>query len=97
MDQDLGSVFVLTMQATAGPRNSVPDGKRYDLLVFARGATEAEAEQVGRSALEMLGWDEPDVLRNGEITDPSGVPEDLRPAMGRARQSGCSVIVYDEP
>lgn len=91
------AVFVLTMQAVAGPENSVPDGKRYDLLVFARGADEDDARATALSGLAFLGWTEPDVARIGEITDPGAVPEDLRGNMERAMASGCSVIVYDEP
>lgn len=91
------SVFVLTLTAVAGPENSVPDGKRYDLLVFARGADEDEAQATGLQGLGLLGWIEPAVARIGEITDPAAVPEDLRGAMDRAMTQGCSVIVYDEP
>lgn len=91
------SVFVLTLQATAGPENAVPDGRRYHLLVFARGADEAEAERQGLDGVRWLGWTEADLLRIGEITDPGAVPEDLRDAMGKALKTGCAVIVYDEP
>jgi hypothetical protein len=91
------SVFVLTMQATAGPENSVPDGKRYDLLVFGRGEGEDDAQGAAFAGLALLGWIEPTVLRIGEITDPDAVPEDLRGAMERAMVGGCAVIVYDEP
>lgn len=91
------AVFVLSIRAVAGPRNSEPDGRRYDLLVFARGGAEAEAEAVARAGLDSLGWDAPEVLRNGEITDTAAVPEDLQGAMARARANGCSVIVYDLP
>jgi hypothetical protein len=91
------AVFVLSVRAVAGPRNSEPDGRRYDLLVFARGADEAAAGAVAVSGLSALGWDEPEILRCGEITDEGAVPEDLRGALGRARANGCSVIVYDLP
>lgn len=91
------AVFVLTMKAVAGPKNSVPDGKRYDLLVFARGTTEDEATATGLNGIALLGWIEAAVARIGEITDPAAVPEDLRGAMERAMAQGCSVIVYDEP
>lgn len=91
------SVFVLTMQATAGPENSVPDGKRYDLLVFGRGEGETDAQGAAFAGLALLGWIEPVVLRIGEITDPGAAPEDLRGAVEQARANGCAVIVYDEP
>lgn len=97
MDAPSANVFVLSIRALAGPRNSEPDGRRYDLLVFARGEDEATAQTVAREGLDSLGWDEPEVLRCGEITDPAAVPEDLQGAMGRARANGCSVIVYDLP
>jgi hypothetical protein len=91
------AVFVLTIQATAGPENSDPDGRRYHLLVFARGADEAAAEAAGRRALGQLGWIDVAIIRSGEITDPSGVPPDLAANYQRALRHGCSVIVYDEP
>lgn len=91
------SVFVLTMKAVAGPENTVPDGKRYDLLVFSRGADEAEAERVAFEGLSKLGWIDGAVLRNGEITDPGAVPDDLKDAMTGALANGCAIIVYDEP
>jgi hypothetical protein len=97
MDEPSAGVFVLSIRALAGPRNSEPDGRRYDLLVFARGDDEAAAETVARAGLQSLGWDEPEIVRTGEITDPGAVPEDLQGAMGRARANGCSVIVYDLP
>lgn len=97
MDQAPIGIFVLTMRAAAGPANSQPDGRRYDLLVFARGETEDAATDVGFRALEQLGWDDGEVLRSGEIVDAGAVPEDLRPAMHNALANGCAVIVYDEP
>lgn len=97
MDQEPVGVFLLTVEALAGPRNSVPDGKRYSILVFARGADEAAAEAVARKGLDQLGWDAVEVLRSGEVVDAGAVPEDLRGALARAQDSGCSVIVYDDP
>jgi hypothetical protein len=91
------TVFVLTVEALAGPRNAEPDGRRYALLVFARGADADEAEATARPGLDQLGWDAVDILRSGEITDPGAVPEDLQPAMRRAGEHGCAVIVYDLP
>jgi hypothetical protein len=91
------TIFVVTMQAVAGPENSVPDGRRYDLLVFARAQTEAEAEEVAFRGVEQLGWIEGEALRSGEITDPDALPEDFRRTYERARAVGCAVIVYDEP
>jgi hypothetical protein len=91
------TIFVVTMQALAGPANAVPDGRRYDLLVFARATTEAEAERVARLGLDQLGWIEVEALRSGEITNPDAVPEDFRPSFDRAATCGCAVIVYDQP
>ncbi len=97
MDQAPSGIFVLTMRATAGPANSQPDGRRYDLLVFARGDTEDLAAEAGFHALEQLGWDEGELLRSGEIVDAGAVPPDLQAALHNARRQGCAVIVYDEP
>ncbi|MDB5467156.1 MAG: hypothetical protein JWQ46_1918 [Phenylobacterium sp.] len=97
MDQQPVGVFVVTMRAVAGPQNSQPDGRRYDLLVFARGDTEAAAEQTAFAGLAQLGWIDAVALRTGEIVDAAAVPEDLQPAMGRAVRSGCAVIVYELP
>lgn len=91
------AVFVLTMLATAGPQNAVPDGKRYSLLVFARGTDEDAATGAALSGLNLLGWTEGHVVRIGEITDPKAVPDDLRGPMERALANGCAVVVYDEP
>lgn len=90
------AVFVVTMRGVAGPENSVPDGRRYDLLVFARGEDEGEAEGVAIRGLSSLGWIEVETLRIGEVTKPDALPEDFRGAYARALASGCSVIVYDE-
>jgi hypothetical protein len=97
MDREPIGVFVLTMRAVAGPANSQPDGRRYDLLVFAHGATDAAAEQVASRGLEDLGWIDREVVRRGEIVDAGAVPPDLQPAMHNALRNGCAVIVYDEP
>lgn len=97
MDLEPVGVFVVTMQAVAGPQNSQPDGRRYDLLVFARGDTEAAAEQAAFAGLAQLGWIDAVALRTGEIVEPAAVPPDLQPALARARQSGCAVIVYEQP
>jgi hypothetical protein len=91
------AVFVLTVEAVAGPSNAEPDGRRYPILVFARGDTEAAAEAVARQGLADRGWDDARVLRAGEITDPGAVPQDLRGAMARALEAGCALIVYDQP
>jgi hypothetical protein len=97
MDADSPPVFVLTIEAVAGPENSVPDGKRYALLVFVRGATEEAAQMAGLNGIAELGWIEPALLRTGEITDPSGVPDDLKRAFANAQAHGCAIIVYDDP
>ena len=96
MDQEPIGVFVLTVRALAGPRNSDPDGKRYDILVFARGDTEEAARAAGSAALDDRGWDEPEILRAGEIVDAGAVPEDLKGAVERAVQNGCALIVYED-
>jgi len=89
-------VFVLTMQAVAGPENSEPDGRRYTILAFAMGETEEAATEVAFRGLDARGWIEANVLRCGEIVDPGAVPEDLRSAMRNAQANGCALIVYDE-
>ncbi|MDB5447711.1 MAG: hypothetical protein JWQ97_3028 [Phenylobacterium sp.] len=94
---EAAAVFVLSMQAVAGPQNSQPDGRRYDLLVFARAGDQAEAEAVAFRCLAQLGWVDARALRSGEITDPDAVPEDLKPSLRRAMENSCAVIVYDEP
>jgi hypothetical protein len=91
------TVFVVTMRAVAGPENSQPDGRAYDLLVFARAETEAEAERVAFDGLSRLGWIDAQALRSGEITDPDAVPTDLQGSYARAVENGCAIIVYDEP
>ena len=93
----MSPVFVLTMRAVAGPGNVEPDGRRYDLLVFARGSDEAAAEEAGRRGLDQLGWVEAQTLRVGEITDPGALPEDFRVSFDSALAQGCSIIVYDQP
>jgi hypothetical protein len=97
MSHTTAAVFVVTIQALAGPQNAQPDGRRYDLLVFACADSEAEAERVAATCIGQLGWIEATTLRSGEITDPAAVPEDLKGAFERALESGCAVIVYDEP
>lgn len=97
MDQEPIGVFVLTMTAVAGPQNAEPDGRRYDLLVFARGDDEEAAHAVAEAGLAARGWIESVLVRSGEIVDAGAVPEDLRGAMQRARDNGCALIVYDEP
>lgn len=89
-------VFVLTMQAVAGPENAEPDGRRYTILAFAKGETEEAATEVAFRGLDARGWIEAKVLRCGEIVDPGAVPEDLRSAMRNAQANGCALIVYDE-
>ena len=96
VDAEPVGIFVLTMTALAGPRNSVPDGRRYAILAFARGDDEAGAAAQALRALDLLGWDEGVTLRCGEIVDAAAVPEDLREPMARARRDGCALVVYDE-
>ena len=96
MDQEPIGVFVLTVRALAGPRNSEPDGKRYDILLFARGETEEAARELGAAALDDRGWDEAEILRAGEIIDAGAVPEDLKGAMQRAVRDGTALIVYED-
>jgi hypothetical protein len=91
------AVFVITMTAVAGPANSQPDGRRYDLLVFARAETEAQAETAAARGVDQLGWIDLVWLRTGEITDPDAIPDDLRGSYQRALEGGCAVIAYDEP
>jgi hypothetical protein len=90
-------VFVLTLRATAGPGNAQPDGRRYTILAFARGETEAAATDAAFAGLDALGWIDGEALRCGEIVDAAAVPEDLRSAMRNAQATGCALVVYDEP
>lgn len=96
MSEAEAGVFVVTMRAVAGPENSVPDGKRYDLLVFARGEDELAAQGVAFRGLASLGWIETEMLRLGEVTRPDALPADFQGNYARALEAGCSVIVYDE-
>lgn len=89
-------VFVLTLQAVAGPENSEPDGKRYTILAFARGETEEAATAAAFRGLGARGWIDGRSLRCGEIVDAGAVPEDLRGALQSAQANGCALIVYDE-
>lgn len=89
-------VFVLTIRAVAGPENSQPDGKRYTILAFARGESEEAATAMAFEGLAARGWTDGESLRCGEIVDSGATPEDLKPAMVRARDHGCALIVYDE-
>lgn len=88
---------MVTARAVAGPGNAQPDGRRYDILVFARAGDQAAACGVAFRGLAQLGWVEAEALRAGEITDPSAIPQDLRGAYRRALESGCALLVYDEP
>jgi hypothetical protein len=96
-DREPIGVFVLTVQATAGPANSQPDGRRYTILAFARGDSEAAATDEALGGLEALGWIDREILRCGEIVNARAVPEDLRSALQNARANGCALVVYDEP
>jgi len=89
-------VFVVTLQATAGPENAQPDGRRYTILAFAKGETEAAATDTAFKGLDALGWIDGEALRCGEIVDAGAVPKDLRSAMHNAQASGCALVVYDE-
>ena len=91
------SIFVLTMRAVAGPRNSEPDGRRYTILAFTRGADEDAATAAAFAGLDILGWDEAEALRCGEVTDEGAVPPDMQGTLARARRDGCALIIYDEP
>jgi hypothetical protein len=97
VDQDPIGVFVLTIEAVAGPANAEPDGRRYTILAFARGDDEAEATAQAFAGLDALGWIEGRALRCGEIVDAAAVPADMQGAMARARADGCALIVYDQP
>ena len=89
-------VFVLTMRAVAGPENLQPDGKRYTILAFARGESEAVATASAFQGLAACGWIDGESLRCGEIVDVGAAPEDFKPAMANAQLNGCALIVYDE-
>lgn len=90
------SVFVIRASALAGPRNSIPDGLRYHILAFAKGTDEAGALEAAGAGLQARGWDAPEILSVGEITDPGGIPEDMRAAYAGALERGCALIIYDE-
>jgi hypothetical protein len=91
------SVFVVSMQAVAGPQNAVPDGRSYDLLVFARAGSAPEAEAAALRGVAQLGWIHARVLRCAEVLRPDALPSDFAPSYRRALADGCAVIVYDEP
>lgn len=95
-DPEPSGVFVLTMRAVAGPANSQPDGRRYTILVFAKGDSEATATEVAFTGLDALGWIDGEALRCGEIVNPGAVPEDLRSTLAKAHANGCALVVYDE-
>lgn len=87
----------MTARAVAGPEHAEPDGRSYDILVFARADGEAAALRVALQGLARLGWTDAQALRAGEITDPDAIPADLRGAFERALAGGCALLVYDEP
>lgn len=87
----------MTASAVAGPEHAQPDGRRYDILVFARAGDEDAARAVAFRGLAQLGWTHAVALRAGEITVPDAIPADLRGAFERAFAHGCALLVYDEP
>jgi hypothetical protein len=91
------SVFVVSMQAVAGPQNAAPDGRGYDLLVFARASSEPDAEAAALRGVTQLGWIHARALRCAEVLRPDALPSDFAPSYRRALKGGCAVIVYDEP
>jgi hypothetical protein len=91
------SVFVVSIQAVAGPQNAVPDGRGYDLLVFARAESDPEAEAAALHGVAQLGWIRARALRCAEVLRPEALPADFTPSYRRALADGCAVIVYDEP
>jgi hypothetical protein len=91
------TVFVVTLRAVAGPDNAEPDGRRYDILAFARADDDDAAMHVAFHGLAQLGWIDAEALRAGEIVDPEAIPPDMQGAYQRALTGGCAVIVYDEP
>lgn len=93
----LASIFLVTTQAIAGPESEDADGRRYTILAFAKAESEDAARAVARDDLAAQGYIDVEVERTGEITDPSGIPEDLRNAYQTADKWGCALIIYDEP
>lgn len=91
------SIFLVTTEATAGPESEDADGRRYTILAFAQGDAEDAAQAVVRDDLAAQGYIEVEIERTGEITDPTGIPEDLRNAYHTAVKWGCALIIYDEP
>lgn len=90
-------VFLVTTHAVAGPDSEDADGRRYTILAFAMGDTEDEACAVAREDLASQGYLDIRIERTGEITDPSGIPPDLKTAYQTALTWGCALIIYDEP
>jgi len=97
MAEPADNVFVVTVEAVAGPGVDPPDGRRYTILAFACAADEAAAALVARADLAAGGWMDIEVLRTGEIVRPEAVPDDLRNALETARRFGCALVIYDEP
>ena len=93
----LASIFLVTTQAVAGPDSEDADGRRYPILAFAAAESDAAAERIAREDLEARGYIDVVVERTGEITDPAGIPEDLRSAYETAQKWGCALIIYDAP
>lgn len=91
------SVFLVTTKAVAGPESEDADGRCYPILAFAAGDDEADAVRVAREDLASRGYLDIVVERAGEITDPAGIPEDLRSAYRTAQRWGCALIIYDAP
>ena len=91
------SIFLVTTQAIAGPDSEDADGRRYTILAFARAETEDAAQTVAREDIAAQGYIDIRIERAGEITDPSGIPDDLRNAYQTAVGWGCALIIYDEP
>jgi hypothetical protein len=93
----LASIFLVTTQAIAGPDSQDADGRRYPILAFAKAGNENDAGRVAREDLESQGYIDILIERTGEITDPAGIPEDLRSAYETALKWGCALIIYDAP
>ncbi len=91
------SIFLVTTQAVAGPDSEDADGRRYTILAFAQGETDDAAQTVARDDIAAQGYIDVEIERTGEITDPTGIPEDLRNAYHTAVKWGCALIIYDEP
>jgi hypothetical protein len=94
---DSERVYVLMVQATAGPGSAKIPGDRHALAILVRQNSEDEARGAAGDFLKQRSWELPEILQIAVVNPKLNLSKTIEDGLRDAHVHGVSMFVFTDP